>query len=92
MTNGNNGNNGTNWKVSVAEFRGFVKATLENLNTTLEAHGKSITIVKNDIQKIHEYMAGQKAVQRFKGTFYGVIGGGIFTLAIYIIQKVVENN
>lgn len=85
-----NENNTNGWKVSVAEFRGFVKAKLEELGATLKTHCDNINEIQDDVQKIHEYIAGQKAVQRIKGTFYGVIGGGFFTLIIYIIQKVTE--
>jgi len=79
MENKNKNNN--HWKVSVAEFRGYMRAKLENIESTAKEQKKELTIVKGDIVTIKEFIAGRKAVQNFRSTIWGFIGG-IFTLLV----------
>lgn len=87
--NGNcNGNGNDHWKVSVAEFRGYMRGTLEGINKEIKQQKRDMNFVKKDIVKIKEYIAGRKAVHGVKSAVFGFIGG-VFTLIIgFVLYKV----
>lgn len=77
----NNNKSNDRWKVSVAEFRGYMRAKLEAIVEVAKEQKEELNIVKKDIVKIKVYIGGRKAVQNLRSTIWGFIGG-IFTLII----------
>ena len=76
-----NCNSNNHWKVSVAEFRGYMRGTLEGIEKVIKEQKKDMRIVKNDIVKIKEFIAGRKAVQNFRSAVWGFIGS-VFMLGL----------
>jgi len=81
-----NGNN-NHWKVSVAEFRGYMRGTLEGIEKVIKEQKKDMCTVKKDIVKIKEYIAGRKAVQNFRSAFWGFIGSVVFLILGFALYK-----
>ena len=81
-------NSNNHWKVSVAEFRGYMRGKLEDIVTVAVDQKKELNIVKKDIVKIKEYIAGRKAVQNFRSGLWGFIGGFIMLLIGFVLYKV----
>jgi len=84
----NKNKNNMHWKVSVAEFRGYMRGKLEDIALVAREQKKEMTTVKNDIVKIKEYIAGRKAVQNFRSAFWGFIGSLFFLILGFVLYKV----
>ncbi len=94
-----NNNNFKNWKCKVDEFRGFMKKAVTDLETLIATHckgaetrrielDKSLKTINEKMGSIEQYMAAHKAVQRFKSSLWGFLGG-LFSLAVgFILYKV----
>jgi len=76
------------WKVSVAEFRGYMRGKLEDIVTVAVDQKKELNIVKKDIVKIKEYIAGRKAVQNLRSAIWGFIGSVFMLLVGFVLYKV----
>ena len=76
-----NCNSNNSWKVSVADFRGYMRGKLEDIEVVIKDQKKDMNFVKKDIVKIKEYIAGRKAVQNFRSAVWGFIGS-IFMLGL----------
>ena len=75
------------WKVSVADFRGYMRAKLEDIEVVIKDQKKDLGRVQKDIVKIKEWVAGRKAIQNVRSTVFGFLGG-IFTLVVgFILHK-----
>ncbi len=85
MDKNKNGNN--HWKVSVAEFRGYMRGTLEGIQKEIKDQKKDMSFVKKDIVKIKEYVAGRKAVHGFKSAVWGFIGGAFIVVIGFLLYK-----
>ena len=83
-----NGNGNNHWKVSVAEFRGYMRGKLEDIVLVAVDQKKEMNAVKKDIVKIKEYIAGRKAVQNFRSAFWGFIGSMFFLVLGFVLYKV----
>jgi hypothetical protein len=59
------------WKTSSAEFRGFIKAKLEDIETKLD---KSIVICDRHAGRINK-LENRMTATEIKGGVFGVIGG-----------------
>ena len=86
MNDKNSNNN--HWKVSVAEFRGYMRGKLEDIVVAAKEQKKELNIVKNDIVEIKEYIAGKKAVQNLRSAIWGFIGS-VFMLGLgFVLYKI----
>jgi len=83
-----NGNGNSHWKVSVAEFRGHVRGTLEGIEKVIKEQKEDIGTVKDDIVKIKEYIAGRKAVQNFRSALWGFIGSAFMLALGFALYKI----
>jgi len=82
-----NCNSNNSWKVSVADFRGYMRGKLEDIEVVIKDQKKDMSFVKKDIVKIKEYIAGRKAVQNFRSAIWGFIGS-VFMLGLgFILYK-----
>ncbi len=88
MDKNKNGNGNNHWKVSVAEFRGYMRGTLEGIQKEIVTQKKDMNFVKKDIVKIKEYIAGRKAVQNIRSAVWGFIGSMFFLVVGFILYKV----
>ena len=75
------------WKVSPDEFRGYMRAKLENIEFVGTEQRKDMTAVKKDIVRIKLYIAGAKAVQKFRSSLWGSIGGVIAVVVGFCLYK-----
>ena len=83
-----NSNNNNSWKVSVADFRGYMRGKLEDIEVVIKDQKKDMNFVKKDIVKIKEYIAGRKAVQNFRSAVWGFIGS-MFMLGLgFVLYKI----
>ena len=74
------------WKVSVAEFRGFVKAKLESIETNIQKNCGNIEALETSVSELKQYVATKQAVQKVKASFWGFIGGLIPVLATALLR------
>lgn len=84
----NNNKNNNHWKVSVAEFRGYMRGKLEDIVEVAKEQRKELNAVKKDIVKIKVYIGGRKAVQNFRSGFWGFIGGVFMLLLGFALYKI----
>lgn len=85
MDKDKNGNN--SWKVSVADFRGYMRGKLEDIEVVIKDQKKDMNFVKKDIVKIKEYIAGRKAVHGVKSAIFGSVGGIVVVIVGFILYK-----
>ena len=92
-------NNFKNWKCKVDEFRGFMKEKVENLEKLIAGHCKGaearriehikeLKDINTKMSTIEQYMAAHKAVQKFKSSLWGFLGGLLSLMIGFILYKV----
>ena len=59
------------WKVSNAEFRGFMKAKLEDISKSIDVLGKETKVQDNRLNKVEN----RATAVEVKGGFFGFLGG-----------------
>ena len=88
MSSEKNSNSNNSWKVSVADFRGYMRGTLEGIQKEIKEQKKDMRTVKNDIVKIKVYIGGRKAVQNFRSAVWGFIGSMFMLILGFVLYKV----
>ena len=78
-TQGNKSND--YWKVSVSEFRGYMKRAMET-NT------KDLTQLKKDMIQVKVYIGARKAVQNLRSAIWGFIGSLFFLTLGFALYKI----
>jgi len=84
----NKNNNNNSWKVSVADFRGYMRGKLEDIEIVIKDQKKDMNFVKKDIVKIKEFIAGRKAVQNLRSSVWGFIGGVFMLILGFALYKI----
>ena len=69
------------WKVSVAEFRGYMKRAMET-NT------KDLSQLKSDMIQVKVYIGARKAVQNLRSAIWGFIGSLFFLTLGFALYKI----
>ena len=52
-----NGNNNSTWKTNVAEFRGFMRAKVENIEQLLKEYSACLAALKADVTELKQHTA-----------------------------------
>ena len=69
------------WKVSVAEFRGYMRRAIDT-NT------EDLSQLKKDMVKVKIYIGARKAVQNLRSTIWGFIGGMFMLILGFALYKI----
>lgn len=89
----NNKTNNNEWKISAAEFKGFVKEKLEDLEERINQHRdgaeKRQDKIWKELKALNDYVVAEKAVKKYKQSIYGVLGGAAFMGLLYGLKWLV---
>lgn len=87
----NQNNNYKAWRTKVDEFRGYVKGKLEDIEKQVDDHISGAEKRKEDIcdeiQALRDFMVSYKAVQRFKNSLWGALGGGVVSGIAFLVYQ-----
>lgn len=94
MNQNQTNNNSKSWRTKNDEFRGYVKAKLEDLEKKIDGHCESAEErrkeIADDLTKIKEYVAGKRAISKFKNGIWGALGGSIFMATYFFLQWLIS--
>jgi len=87
-----NGNNNTTWKTNVAEFRGFMRAKVENIEQLLKEYSACLATLKADVTELKQHAARETVLVEEYTTLLKSLQGDVKKLNQYVAtQKTLQS-